>query len=286
VRARARRRSVEGHPTEALVPIARSRRWVLVGDERQLPPFRESALIDEGLLEAHGPAPADLRETVFGYLGRELPEERHVALTEQHRMLQPIDDMISTCFYEGELSSSRPDRSARKSLSTAFPAPVTWLSTSKMQKRRERRVGTTYWNEAELQVIRQWLTTLQNHAAKHDEHLTVAVISGYGEQSRRVRRDLRPQHSKWSHLEIDVHPVDSFQGRERDVVVYSITRSNRDGDLGFLRAPERLNVALSRGKDALLIVGDARFCARAHQGRNPLAAVLDYMKASDGCEVQ
>ena len=80
-----------------------------------------------------------------------------------------------------------------------------------------------------------------------------------------------------------MHPVDSFQGQERDVIIYSVTRSNRDNQLGFLRAEERINVALSRGRDALVIVGDARFCRRAREGRNPFAVVLEHITTANGC---
>lgn len=270
-------------PTEALVPMARSRRWVLVGDERQLPPFLDSALVDEGLLEGHGLTKQDLRETVFGHLARALPADRRLVLSMQHRMLKPIGDLISHCFYAGALSSSRPERSDCRCLNEVFPAPVTWLSTSKLPGRREKGVGTTYWNAAEVRLVREHLTALQRRAAVHDERLKVAVISGYGEQARRLRRDLRPQEGQWTHLQIDVHPVDSFQGQERDVIIYSVTRSNRDNQLGFLRAEERINVALSRGRDALVIVGDARFCRRAREGRNPFAVVLEYIDTADGC---
>ncbi len=268
-------------PTEALMPMARSRRWVLVGDERQLPPFQDSALVDEGLLEDHGLSREDLRETIFGRLSAGLPADRRVTLTEQHRMIAPIGALISECFYDGELRSSRGDRSELASLHVAFAAPVTWLSTSKQTDRRERAIGTTYWNASEVRVIHRQLERLERCAAASGERLKVGVISGYGEQGRRLRLDLRPDDPRWVQLDIDVHPVDSFQGQERDVVIYSVTRSNSDGNLGFLASSERLNVALSRGKDALIIVGDSRFCARA--SGSPFVDVLVHVRSAPGC---
>jgi hypothetical protein len=273
-------------PTEALVPMARSRRWVLVGDERQLPPYVDGELIDEGLLEAHGLRRGDLEETLFSQLSTTLPSDRRRLLSNQHRMLKPIGDLVSHCFYGGRLDSSRPARSAFRCLKT-FPAAVTWYSTARLPGRREKKVGTTFWNESELRLVRKLLIRLQERAQTHDEHLKVAVITGYGEQARRLYRDLRPHDdSKWTHLSIDVHPVDSFQGQERDVVVYSVTRSNADNVLGFLRSERRINVALSRAQDALIIVGDARFCARAREGDNPFAAVLEHIRTTDGCYLE
>jgi len=200
-------------------------------------------------------------------------------------MLSPIGDLVSHCFYEGSLTSSRPAHSKHRCLSV-FPAPVTWYSTVNQRGRRERKLGTTYWNEAEVQLIRQLLGKLQKRASSGDEQLQVAVISGYGEQARRIQRNLRPHDGKWSHLDIHVHPVDSFQGQERDVVIYSVTRSNRNNVLGFLRSERRINVALSRAKEALIIVGDHRFCAHARGGDNPFAKVLDYIRRSDGCKLE
>jgi hypothetical protein len=270
-------------PTESLVPMVHARRWVLVGDQQQLPPFVDTALAEQGLLEAHGLRPDDLRETLFGRLLDSLPSDRADTLTKQHRMLRPIGDLVSQCFYGGELESSRGDASSLRSLALTFPAPVTWLCTSALKSHRERGVGTTFWNLAEIRVIRQQLLALQQHAKLAGEFVKVGVITGYGEQARRLRRDIRPGDERWSHLVIDVHPVDSFQGQERDVILYSVTRSNPDGDVGFLRVTERLNVAVSRGRDALVIVGDSRFCADARGGRTPFAKVLAHIRAQPRC---
>jgi hypothetical protein len=272
-------------PTEALVPMAVSRRWVLVGDERQLPPYADAELVDEGLLESHCLERGDLEETLFSQLDPGLPEDRRLVLSEQHRMLPAIGEVISHCFYEDKLTSARSGSSSFESLGEVFPAAVTWYSTARLSGRRESRTGTTFWNEAEMRVIRELLNKLQSVSSAKDERLEVAVISGYGGQARRLQRDLRPNDSKWSHLDLHVHPVDSFQGQERDVVIYSITRSNRQGQLGFLRSERRINVALSRAKDALIIVGDDRFCARADGGQGALARVINHIRDRPDCEL-
>lgn len=268
-------------PTEALMPMARSRRWVLVGDEAQLPPFLDNALLDEGLLADNNLTRDDLRETLFDRLSANLPPDRVVELTEQHRMLAPIGTLVSECFYAGRLKSSRGDRSELQAMRQAFAAPVTWLSTSQLPDRAEHAAGTTFWNASEIRVIRRSLEKLQRCASAADERISVAVISGYGEQARRLRRDLRPGDPRWSHLDIDVHPVDSFQGQERDLVVYSVARSNREGNLGFLASTERLNVALSRGRDGVVVVGDATFCERATN--SPFVFVIEHLRRAEGC---
>jgi serine/threonine protein kinase/RecA/RadA recombinase len=273
-------------PTEALVPMVRSRRWVIVGDPQQLPPYVDAELADQLVLKRHGLTRADLGETLFTQLAEHLPGDRQVILSTQHRMLAPIGELISHCFYDGKLKSARGDRSDLQCLAATGQPPVLWLSTSRLGgTRRERQVGTTYWNPGEVREICRYLERLQQRAVGHNETVKVGVLSGYGEQARRLQRDIRPRDAKWTNLIIDVHPVDSFQGQQRDVVVYSVTRSNKDDDLGFLRAEERINVALSRGRDGLVIVGDARFWSRARGGDTPLAKVLAHMQSAHGCSV-
>lgn len=159
-----------------------------------------------------------------------------------------------------------------------------WQSTSKLPERQERRIGTTYWNAAELHAIREALRVLQFYAAQLTETLTVGVISGYSGQAIELRRALRRDDAQWANVRIAVNPVDSFQGQERDVVFYSIVRSNQAGDVGFLRSEERINVALSRAREALIIVGDAQFCERTGDG--PLGRVLAHVRRAEWCQLQ
>ena len=90
-------------------------------------------------------------------------------------------------------------------------------------------------------------------------------------------RSIQSEKHNWEHLEVDVNTVDAFQGREADIAIYTVTRSNEKGNIGFLRDWERLNVALSRGKVALVIIGDHVFC-RTSKGDNPLKSVIDYIE--------
>jgi superfamily I DNA and/or RNA helicase len=87
--------------------------------------------------------------------------------------------------------------------------------------------------------------------------------------------------TKWAHWksfsEVFVNVVDAFQGREADILVFSITRSEVRG-LGFLREMERINVALSRGRELLAIIGDHAFCQAAPGATNPLRDVIDYIR--------
>jgi hypothetical protein len=99
---------------------------------------------------------------------------------------------------------------------------------------------------------------------------SVAILTGYSAQLKLLKRRLASESNHWNNLTVECNTVDAFQGSEADIVLYSVTRSNKKGKVGFLRQTERMNVALSRGKIALVIVGDHYFCR--HIGLQPFTA--------------
>jgi superfamily I DNA and/or RNA helicase len=111
-------------------------------------------------------------------------------------------------------------------------------------------------------------------------------LTGYAEQKELLRDAVRTRQHEWvSFSDVYVNVVDAFQGREADMLIFSITRSDTGG-LGFLREMERINVALSRGRELLAIVGDHFFCQEAEGRTNPLKDVLDYIKGNpQDCEL-
>ncbi|WP_293189715.1 MULTISPECIES: serine/threonine-protein kinase [unclassified Microcoleus] len=261
--------------TEVLVPIARSHRWILVGDPKQLPPFRDEASRDSDFLDKYDLTQEDIRETLFDRLLRTLPDGCHKMLTIQHRMVAPIGDLVSECFYDSQLKSARTDLDQH--LRSVLPQPVTWLTTTKLQNSREQSANSSFNNICEVNVIVQFLKQLNQTALKAQKKYSVAVLTGYAAQLKLLDRNLASELNNWQALKVECNTVDAFQGREADIAVYSVTRSNKEGKVGFLRDAERLNVALSRGKVGLVIVGDHYFCRTSHD--NPLHRVLDYVES-------
>jgi serine/threonine protein kinase len=260
--------------TEVLVPIARSHRWILVGDPKQLPPFRDEASRDSDFLDKYELTQDDIRETLFDRLLRTLPDGCCKMLTIQHRMVAPIGDLVSECFYESQLKSARTD--VDKNLSRVLPKPVTWLTTTKLPNFREQSANSSFNNACEVKVIVQLLKQLNQMAQEAQKKYSVAVLTGYAAQLKLLNRNLASLLNNWQALTVECNTVDAFQGREADIAVYSVTRSNKEGKVGFLRDAERLNVALSRGKVGLVIVGDHYFCRTSRD--NPLHQVLDYVE--------
>jgi superfamily I DNA and/or RNA helicase len=271
-------------PTEALVAMARGKQWVLVGDKRQLPPFIDQRLFKDSFLQQYDLIKGDLETTLFDRLLEGLQKECKYALLSQYRMVPPIGNLISECFYDGKLKSERLD-SFSPVLMKCLRRQVTWYSTSNLARKKEtvspnvKSDGESFMNFEEVNKIQDWLTRLENNCRDELIPFSVSVITGYIAQKNLLFREISPtDEQKWQMLRIEINTVDAFQGRESDVLVYSITRSNDKGDLGFLIFEPRLNVALSRGRDALVIFGDANHCINSGNYDNPFKKVLKFIE--------
>ena len=273
---------------EILVPIVRSERTILVGDERQLPPMVDALIIQEsgGSSEDH-----TLDTSLFQSLieQAEVSTQEHIAsLRTQYRMQPAIGSLVSAVFYEGKLENGSLSPSRWRAFDW-MPAPVTWLSTSSLPNRVENRSGESFANAVEADTVLQLLDKMEAKCRERRRRPTVGVITGYSAQVERLITQIDPaDRSKWQNLEIEIATVDSFQGRECDVVVYSTVRSNTNSTIGFLKDYRRINVALSRARDLLVIVGDDFMMENATMGPNlnPFASVLNHIRSHpDECKV-
>jgi superfamily I DNA and/or RNA helicase len=227
----------------------------------------------------------ELQESLFETLVRHAKSERPEAvrsLATQQRMHPAIGQLISEVFYDGALTHGVAAAQRHHELDW-IPTPVLWLSTSGIAGRYEQQRGRSYENPLEISLVLQLLTRIERSSRETDSsRKEVGVISGYAAQIRELEARIDPRDSsRWSYLGIEVATVDAFQGRDRDIVVYSCARSSQVGGLGFMRDPRRLNVALSRARRLLVIVGDADMLERVSQDfdRNPFYRVIQYIKA-------
>lgn len=270
--------------TELLVPMTRADRWVLVGDHRQLPPFVDDALAKPEVLADYGLNERNVQRTLFDDLREQLPDQCVKTLTEQHRMVPAIGDLISQVFYDGRLRSA--PRKLPKYARALSGAAVAWHSTARAKDKREVRANRSWLNPYEGRCVRALLLRLDFYAKADGKQVEVAVLSGYKGQVGHLQRLLADDESTWKNLHVSVSTVDAFQGREADVAIYSVTRSNPEGRIGFLAERRRLNVALSRAKDLLLVVGD-HATAAAGPKENPLREVIDYItEHPDDCAME
>jgi superfamily I DNA and/or RNA helicase len=248
-------------------------RWVLVGDPKQLPPYSE--LDPNKVLEQRFPI-EEAEATLLDILTPHLPESCKAQLTEQRRMVTGIGRLISDVFYEGKLVTTRKAADRNPVAAKLHPHEVEWHTTAALKQRRDQEMpGRTYKNSAEATIVQQILHRL-NEANRGRDSLSVAVIAGYSAQVNELDQRLRGVSKPFQNLNIVINTVDAFQGKDADICIYSVTRSNDKGRLGFQREAPRLNVALSRGRDALIIVGDDDFC-RAVNSENPFRPVLAHI---------
>jgi hypothetical protein len=261
--------------TETLIPMARSRRWILVGDPEQLPPFVEAGSV----LRVEGFSDEEPNKTLLDHLLALLPDESKQRLIEQRRMTKGIGELFGTVFYKGRLRNIRKDSERADAIRKVLKKPVTWISTSKLSAREEPLKGSTYRNRVECDIVAQTLRKLDRAAKKaNGPQLTVAVIAGYAGQVRALRETIGSIQGGTSGLLVECNTVDAFQGKDADVCIYSVTSSNTKNRLGFQRKKPRLNVALSRARDALVIVGDLLFC-RTCKGENPFPPVIEFIES-------
>lgn len=270
--------------TELLVPLSRAKRWILVGDPKQLPPFVEDLLDDKQLLRQYELDRDSFQTTLLDRFVRALPAACTATLKTQHRMIRPIGNLISECFYDGALNSVRDERDDQ--LRMVMPSPVTWITTAGAPTHDETDSKGTFKNITEARIIGDWLKRLDFIAKTAGKKYRVGVVSGYFGQTAELQRVVAALHRDISALTIECNTVDAFQGRETDICVYSVTRCNSRGVIGFLRDERRMNVALSRGRSGLLIVGDHHFC-RTARSPNPLRRVVEYIENHPGdCSIK
>ena len=218
-----------------LAPLAVARRAMILGDPQQLPPVFCSA--DAEIIRAIDEC--DLMDHM--HIDDLLSSPVHtVFLDEQYRMCNHIGNMISAVFYDGMLRNGS-DRELEDSL--------VWLDYEPTQKWPPSDAspldGAQIYNEDECAIIAKVLKRIGPGPS-------VAVITPYRAQSTRLRVISEGMES------VTVGTVDSFQGKEADIVVFSVTRTV--GPLRFLADKRRLNVALSRARDRIFIVGNLKHC--------------------------
>ena len=265
---------------EVLIPIAKSQRLILVGDERQLPPMVDADISENETVGALDHTPLDT--SLFQTLVEQAEQESHwhlAGLRSQYRMHPAIGNLISQVFYDGKLE---PGLSADHFQNYSWGnRQVSWLSTSTLPNRNESPRDPSFENRAEADQIFQWLHDFENQCRQRNLRPAVGIISGYQAQVERINRLVDPANTdRWQNIQVEVATVDSFQGRECDVILYSTVRSNLQRNIGFQRDFRRINVTLSRARNRLIIVGDDFMMQNAavEMAENPFAKVLQHIR--------
>ena len=249
------------------IPMRRATRVILAGDHCQLPPTVKSIAALR----------AGLGKTLMERIAENKPEVVTL-LKIQYRMNEEIMRFSSDWFYHGEVESA-PQIKYRSILED--DSPITWIDTSNEENQvtiegddvvsgekrddmnfHEQFVGESFGriNKAEadltLLTLAEYLTQVGKRRVQ-EESIDVGIISPYRAQVQYLKRLLKKyEFFKPYRRLISVNTVDGFQGQERDVILISLVRSNDEGQIGFLKDLRRMNVAMTRARMKLIILGD------------------------------
>lgn len=255
------------------IPVMKADRLVMAGDHWQLPPTVKSKKATEG----------GLAETIF---------ERTIALYNadvmletQYRMHDDIMDFSNKHFYKGRLKSGEIIQTRRK----LFDRSVAFIDTAGcgFDEKLNQETLSTYNEEEAAFVLRQLDRVLGELPEEEISRLRIGIIAPYKAQVEVLRGYII--HYEWYkklEKQISVNSVDAFQGQERDIMIISLVRSNTHGEIGFLSDIRRMNVAMTRAKHLLVMVGDSATLGsdkfydeliRNFQERNLYHSAFEYM---------
>lgn len=259
-------------PPELFLPALRGGRLVLVGDHKQLPPmlklFSGDDLSEKEWAERVGVPLEDLdiESTLFERLWERhsklpVPQSQRPAakLTMQYRMHKQIQGLVEQFYTDGEGTLEcglKPEQMAKMAVAESgiFSNHAVWVDTA--NDAVEQRDGTSFVNNNEAGIVRKLLAALPG-----GKNLSVGVITFYGAQLDKLRRECEDEFSEKFPGKLIFGTVDRFQGRECDVVICSLVRKNKRGTIGFAQKANRINVAFSRARRLLCIVGNSgQFC--------------------------
>ena len=278
-------------PMELVVAMQAGRRVLLVGDHLQLPPTYPMA-VEESVTQLLGISRGEFRR--MNNFQRAFSSDYGKAvgrtLLLQYRMANAINQVVSNCFYKEALEVGRaapgPEYDA---LPAHLGRQVVWVDTGDQGRSAFHRAAGTHEgaleNESEavavLEVVRSIAKSgdflKQLRKLDGDKHPAIGIIAMYAAQRDLIRRRL--EQADWAADIRDLYTVgtvDSYQGKENRIIILSVVRNDGSKSIGFLVDPERINVAMSRAKDRLVIVSSTAMWT-AHPN-TPMHAVLEEVR--------
>lgn len=275
---------------EVLYPILYGKTVILVGDDKQLPPTYQTNVLKEDMgrydsSKVNPDLEAEFQRmyeySFFKELYDSLPECNKVMLTVQYRM-HPDIMAADNIFYDGRLTYGGAEGNREHYLEIKGNGNKRLITRNshlvfidvRGEEIRGNFGGTSYTNPQEIEVIIKLLKKLESgctkdrygkdigrrEAGKEDTRLSLGVICGYSDQAKSIRNKLRGYKLQSFNRNDDeqfmVDTVDNFQGDERDIIILSLVRSKPDRS--FMTKFNRINVAVSRARCLLVIVGDAK----------------------------
>ena len=255
-------------PAEILIPLNKAKKCVIIGDHKQLPPTLNKALTDEEELEIEDREYCEtelFEKSLFEKLFEEAPDYAKGMLKTQYRMPTSIGNMVSNFFYDEKLENGE---NCRDKQPLFFEKNLNWLDTSKIKNNMEDDNKSPF-NLVEVNVIKDLIKSIRDK--KIDSR--IAVITPYKGQKREIKRALIKEKLM---DKVFVDTVDSFQGDEADIVIFSVTRAKKKTE--FFSKDARLNVAFSRAKKEFIIVGSIDYFVKKYGKESKLSKIAEFIK--------
>ncbi|NWK54970.1 AAA family ATPase [Verrucomicrobiaceae bacterium N1E253] len=277
-------------PSELSVAMQVGHQVILVGDHKQLPPHFDRLLIDK-VVHSLGCDPRAVKQSDFHRVFRSsIGGDIAKSLDTQYRMVDPINRLVSDCFYPeiGGLSNGRlGSPEAYELLPEQIRSEVTWIDTGNPTEAEEKRDYTSYLNLSEIEVIMQILQMidedkklvqgLAEEQVKKGVEASIGIITAYKAQALKIQEKIWAASLSRELQDLcKVDTVDSYQGKENPIIIFSPTRTNRKKITGHTDSEERINVSLSRAQERLIIVGSFQFWSQLPD--TPLGRVNQYIE--------
>lgn len=284
--------SSKASPAETIVPINMGQNIILIGDHKQLPPVvtREEAVkknvkaeLEDNGLDFEKAFGESLFEKLIKAFEADESKQNYIKMLDiQYRMPKQVGSLISKYFYDSKLKNPEtsviPDYDKQKyyELTLKKDTSIIFFSTSQRENPNDNDNKFNRQNKCNVQAIKELLEKLNilySDNLTKTKPFTIGIIAGYRGQVDLLKSSINlSQYSNFVQLEtdengkqkktnlIEINTVDKFQGAERDIIIYDIVRSSKgQSNIGFLDDYRRINVAFSRVKRLLIVVGDSEY---------------------------
>lgn len=262
--------AARANPLDIMIPMMLGVKVILIGDHKQLPHYIESNYVNRFKKDKEKYSAYDenlLTKSLFqiiyenldlAYKEGRIKYKRTIRIDEQHRMNPVIGNFISDTFYEGGIQNGKDTVNKINDYNVFNKKNVVWIDVP-INFGKENPVGESLERESEAKRV---IAIVEELVKKNPgRKLDIGIISFYKGQVELIKsmlKDSFPENAFNNSIEGMCNTVDSFQGKEFDIVIVSGVRSNPKGNLGFIQhSPSRINVSLSRARKLLVVVADA-----------------------------
>jgi hypothetical protein len=285
---------LESHILTALTP--QTKQLILIGDHKQLRPK-----VNNYALTVEKGEGFDLNVSLFERLV--LAGVPHTTLSKQHRMRPEISALVRSLTYpeleDAEKTRGRPNLRGFQDNIIFVSHSRPELNAERIADRRDEGAKTSKENAYEAEMVLKCVRYLAQQGYGTDDIVVLTPYLGQlslllktlSTENDPILNDLdsfeliragllTPAGADISRRRLRISTIDNYQGEESDIVIASLTRSNSEGDIGFMSAPQRVNVLLSRARNALVMIGNADTFMKSRKGKEVWIPLMDQLKSS------